>query len=411
MSSSSSSQCRPRLPIRQACRSSALARRRRGNQASGTPSTRPSDNPTQRLSSSKRTFVGLTEELPPRGLDALTVCLDQLQQLSQGLAIEAVIVGYPNLWTKPELRFRASSIDVDMRRLSRAPLVRVEEDPEAADAEDDGHRPLDSRTDGEHTTTDAFGEEVVQPRLTAAERFKSNFAALTGFPPFEWQTRLFNQFEIAEIPSALDLPTGLGKTSVMAIWLIARAQGAQLPRRLVYVVDRRAVVDQATAEAEKLRGGIERSPELKTALRLGDRPLPISTLRGQFVDNREWLADPAAPAIVVGTVDMVGSRLLFSGYGVSPRMRPYYAGLLGADTLVVLDEAHLVPPFQRLLQSIAEGVETFGPKSEADHLIVPAFRLLPYRPPGCYQNERPFLSHQKTGAIRSWRSAFARARR
>ena len=43
----------------------------------------------------------------------------------------------------------------------------------------------------------------------------------------------------------------------MAIWLIARAHGADLPRRLVYVVDRRAVVNQATEEAEKLRNALE----------------------------------------------------------------------------------------------------------------------------------------------------------
>jgi CRISPR-associated endonuclease/helicase Cas3 len=58
-------------------------------------------------------------------------------------------------------------------------------------------------------------------------------------------------------------------------------------------------------------------------------------------------------------------------------MRPYHAGLLGADTLVVLDEAHLVPPFERLLGAIAKGQETFGPRCDADRGLVPAFQLLP----------------------------------
>jgi CRISPR-associated endonuclease/helicase Cas3 len=80
--------------------------------------------------------------------------------------------------------------------------------------------------------------------------------------------------------------------------------------------------------------------------------LPISTLCGQFVDNRERLEDPSAPAIVVGTVDMVGSRLLFEGYRSSRKIRPYVAGLLGRDSLFVLDEAHLVPPFERLLERV-----------------------------------------------------------
>lgn len=222
--------------------------------------------------------------------------------------------------------------------------------------------------------------------------FETAFRTLTGFPPFLWQRRLFDQyFSKGETPAALDLPTGLGKTSVMAIWLAARALGGadtqkRLPRRLVYVVDRRAVVDQATAEAEKLREALEgAASELKAGLGLADRSLPISTLRGQFADNREWLADPAAPAIIIGTVDMMGSRLLFEGYGVSRKMRPYHAGLLGADALIVLDEAHLVPPFEKLIEAIETGAATdhdvdrphaLGPRSADDRKIIPALRLL-----------------------------------
>lgn len=49
-----------------------------------------------------------------------------------------------------------------------------------------------------------------------------------------------------DLPQTVDIPTELGKTAVMALWLVALAEGANLPRRLVYVVDRRAVVDQAS---------------------------------------------------------------------------------------------------------------------------------------------------------------------
>ena len=198
----------------------------------------------------------------------------------------------------------------------------------------------------------------------------------TGHAPFRWQRRLFHHFVDANLPDAVDIPTGLGKTSVMALWLIALAQGANLPKRLVYVVDRRAVVDQATRFAERLR---ENMPEeLAKRFRLDESAggLPISTLRGGFADNRDWLEDPSRPAIVVGTVDMVGSRLLFEGYGVSRGMRPYHAGFLGVDTLVVLDEAHLCPPFEALLREIASHRDgALGPNGQADD-IIPPFRLM-----------------------------------
>ncbi len=107
------------------------------------------------------------------------------------------------------------------------------------------------------------------------DRFRDQFAALIGFSPMRWQQRLFRRCLDGNLPSAVDLPTGLGKTAVMAIWHLALDAGADLPRRLVYVVDRRAVVDQATAEAEKIRS------------RLAPDALRLSTLRGRHVDNRD----------------------------------------------------------------------------------------------------------------------------
>lgn len=195
-----------------------------------------------------------------------------------------------------------------------------------------------------------------------------------GETPFPWQTTLFDDFRNGTLHEGVDIPTGLGKTSVMAIWLVARALGAAVPRRLAYVVDRRAVVDQATEEALRLRDFVDETSEIKGKLGLTGRSLPVSTLRGQYVDNREWLDDPTGPAITVGTVDMTGSRLLFQGYGVSRKMRPYHAGMLGVDTLLVLDEAHLVPPFEHLLRAIA--IESaFRPRDERCNRCVPTCQL------------------------------------
>lgn len=181
--------------------------------------------------------------------------------------------------------------------------------------------------------------------------FTRVFEYLTSKPPFPWQVALYDRLVAGESIRSLDIPTGLGKTSVIAIWLLARTTGAKLPRRLVYVVNRRTVVDQTTTEVEQLRERLHNDPELQVVLEsLG--PLAISTLRGQFADNGEWSVDPAQHAVICGTVDMIGSRLLFGGYRIGYKSRPLHAGFLGQDALLVHDEAHLEPAFQRLVEGI-----------------------------------------------------------
>lgn len=195
--------------------------------------------------------------------------------------------------------------------------------------------------------------------------FPKTFAALTGVPPFPWQIALYDRFINGDHPESVSLPTGLGKTSIIAIWLCAlAAKPDTTPRRLVYVVNRRTVVDQTTAEVERLCESLTQKAELSeirntlTSLcalllpTLDASPLAISTLRGQFADNGAWCADPARPAVVVGTVDMIGSGLLFSRYTRGFKTRPLHAGFLAQDSLLVHDEAHLEPSFQFLLETI-----------------------------------------------------------
>lgn len=194
------------------------------------------------------------------------------------------------------------------------------------------------------------------------------FASLTGHPPFPWQAALYHEFVEGKVPAFCNIPTGLGKTMVIVVWLIALANPeSKQPRRLVYVVNRRTIVDQATELILSIRKKLsdalkdEECILYETALRLckmdcfGDEssnPLAVSTLRGEFADKQEWKSNPTKPAVIVGTVDMIGSKLLFSGYGDSRRTRPLHAAFLGCDTLFIHDEAHLTPAFGKLLRSI-----------------------------------------------------------
>jgi CRISPR-associated endonuclease/helicase Cas3 len=184
-----------------------------------------------------------------------------------------------------------------------------------------------------------------------------HFRDVTGYDPYPWQGRLYQSLLTGAAPTALDIPTGIGKTTAVLLYLLALAAGATLPRRLVYVVDRRAVVDQT---ADQIRRWMERIAAVAPlagrldALAAFPAPAPVAlgVLRGGLADDGDWRIDPARPAVIVGTVDMIGSRLLFSSYGDGQSRRAQHAGLLGQDSFLLLDEAHLSPGMAGLIRGI-----------------------------------------------------------
>ena len=85
-----------------------------------------------------------------------------------------------------------------------------------------------------------------------------------------------------------------------------------------------------------------------------DSPLQTALLRGGVRREPQWCKNPGAAAVCCGTVDQIGSRLLFRGYGVSDRATPIHAALVGADSLIVLDEAHISGAFAETLTSLRD---------------------------------------------------------
>jgi CRISPR-associated endonuclease/helicase Cas3 len=189
-----------------------------------------------------------------------------------------------------------------------------------------------------------------------------------GYTPMKWMRRMFLRLIDGQPPSLVDLPTGAGKTDLIVIWLIALAWGGAnrsgcqpVPRRLIWVVNRRVLVQQVFAIAQELHERLtgDGSPELgevRGGLRAvsgnTDEFFDVVQLRGQVVANRDWAIRPTVPQLIIGTVDQIGSRLLFQGYGLGKWGRPQQAGLLGVDAWVAVDEAHLVPAFVLTLRQL-----------------------------------------------------------
>ena len=207
--------------------------------------------------------------------------------------------------------------------------------------------------------------------------FAHFLAGVHGHSPFPWQQGLVDDLAASNAwPDVLNLPTSAGKTAALDAAVFHLALRADEPQRaalrICLVVDRRLVVDDAHARAEKLatalshpgrvRNTEHRRVVTEVAERLASfaenpsRPLVVQRLRGGAPLETEWARTPTQPVILCSTVDQIGSRLLFRGYGVSARMRPIHAGLLGCNTLVLVDEAHLSQPF---LQTLA-GVQAMG---------------------------------------------------
>ncbi len=213
--------------------------------------------------------------------------------------------------------------------------------------------------------------------LTPAD-FARFFEELWDKPPFAWQKDLAKCVMGQDSwPEAIALPAASGKTACLDIAVFALAAQAErlavneaitAPRRIFFVVDRRVIVDQAYERACRMRSSLRDAnsgilKDVADRLRLiahGETtgfdcevPLASYSLRGGMYRSEAWARDPLQPMIVASTVDQVGSRLLFRGYGRGDGGAwPIYAGLVANDSLILLDEAHCAQPFMQTLQAV-----------------------------------------------------------
>ena len=245
--------------------------------------------------------------------------------------------------------------------------------------------------------------------------FAAYFEAVHGDLPFPWQQRLVEHLAgDNQWPDVLDLPTGAGKTAALDAAVFHLALQVDEPQqaaalRIVLVVDRRLVVDDAHRRACRIAAALrdpahvaepdepgrvvvkEMAQRLQRLAGEGENPLVAVRLHGGAPLEHDWARTPTQPTILCSTVDQVGSRLLFRGYGVSDRMRPVHAGLLGEDSLILLDEAQAVRELDKATVTTVVLTATPGRNYERPFELAPeepifrkkAERLAPLKGAGC----------------------------
>jgi CRISPR-associated endonuclease/helicase Cas3 len=182
------------------------------------------------------------------------------------------------------------------------------------------------------------GQIVGRPDLAKSVSARENdfvnfFQNATGFRPYRWQIGA----AVKGLPEVLPVPTGMGKTegSVLA-WAWRRfAHDDGEPLHLIYCLPMRSLVRQTT---DRLRHYFAKLKEFD-----GTIDTSVHQLIGGDADET-WAAMPDRPWLLVGTQDMLLSRALNRGYGMSRFDWPVHFGLLNQDCHWIVDEVQLMGP-------------------------------------------------------------------
>src|SRR5215475_12814596 len=97
-------------------------------------------------------------------------------------------------------------------------------------------------------TVNPIGRNVRDVRRVVMPTFNELYERATGYEPYGYQARIARD----GLPSVVRAATGTGKTGVILAWLwrrLYRPHPAETPRRLVYALPQRSLLDQVAGES------------------------------------------------------------------------------------------------------------------------------------------------------------------
>ena len=165
------------------------------------------------------------------------------------------------------------------------------------------------------------------------EHYESFFERATGGSAYPFQKELAI---CQNLPQVLSIPTGVGKTAAIILgWLYRRRFAGEstrnrTPRRLVYCLPMRTLVEQTQNATAGWLKNLSLENDISLHLLMGGE------------EATDWDESPQRDAILIGTQDMLLSRALNRGYGMSRYRWPIHFALLNNDALWVMDETQLM---------------------------------------------------------------------
>lgn len=189
---------------------------------------------------------------------------------------------------------------------------------------------------------------------TTFASFGELFRGATGFAgPYAYQQRIADD----GFPDVLEAPMGAGKTAAMVLpWLWRRLFHPEAdvrrrtPRRLVFALPMRTLVDQLANEAEQWLDHLGLSETV---------PLHV-VMGGRREDTSAWRVNLHRSSLVIGTVDCLVSKALNRGYGLSRGAYPIDFALVTNGAHLVIDEVQLAPASTATLRQLTGFAREFG---------------------------------------------------
>ena len=162
--------------------------------------------------------------------------------------------------------------------------------------------------------------------MSTYRNFEEFFKKATKHEPYPYQKRLAETDDV----SVINMPTGTGKTeaAILGLWLWKKINDKDIPRRLVYCLPMRVLVEQTRDRIKKWMNAL--GEDIEVEVFMGGSENKIRDIH------------PNKSCIILGTQDMLISAALNRAYGNSPYAWPIAFGLLNNDCMWIMDEVQIM---------------------------------------------------------------------